>query len=46
MVFKRENPGMTFRAVVGTHLICTKKSLTPEEKATWEAQAQQDKAKI
>jgi len=42
--FKRENPGMTFGqlAKYTSHMY---KNLTPEEKATWEARAQQDKAR-
>jgi high mobility group protein B2 len=43
--FKRENPGMTFGqlAKYTSHMY---KNLTPEEKATWEARAQQDKARF
>eukprot|EP00559_Dactyliosolen_fragilissimus_P005522 CAMPEP_0184871716 /NCGR_PEP_ID=MMETSP0580-20130426/40877_1 /TAXON_ID=1118495 /ORGANISM="Dactyliosolen fragilissimus" /LENGTH=250 /DNA_ID=CAMNT_0027374413 /DNA_START=515 /DNA_END=1267 /DNA_ORIENTATION=+ len=42
--FKRENPGMTFGqlAKYTSHMY---KNLTPEEKATWDARAQQDKAR-
>jgi len=42
--FKRENPGMTFGqlAKYTSHMY---KNLTTEEKATWEARAQQDKAR-
>jgi high mobility group protein B2 len=42
--FKRENPGMTFGqlAKYTSHMY---KNLTPEEKATWEARAAQDKAR-
>ena len=42
--FKRENPGMTFGqlAKYTSHMY---KNLTPEEKATWEARAHQDKAR-
>jgi len=42
--FKRENPGMTFGqlAKFTSHMY---KNLTPEERATWEARAQQDKAR-
>jgi hypothetical protein len=42
--FKRENPGMTFGqlAKYTSHMY---KNLTPEEKATWEARSQQDKAR-
>jgi high mobility group protein B2 len=42
--FKRENPGMTFGqlAKYTSHMY---KNLTPEEKGTWEARAQQDKAR-
>jgi hypothetical protein len=42
--FKRENPGMGFGqlAKYTSHMY---KHLTPEEKATWEARAQQDKAR-
>lgn len=42
--FKRENPGMTFGqlAKYTSHMY---KNLTPEEKATWEARAEQDKAR-
>jgi high mobility group protein B2 len=42
--FKRENPGMTFGqlAKFTSHMY---KNLTPEEKATWEARASQDKAR-
>jgi hypothetical protein len=42
--FKRENPGMTFGqlAKYTSHMY---KNLTPEEKATWEARAVQDKAR-
>lgn len=42
--FKRENPGMTFGqlAKYTSHMY---KNLTPEEKATWEARAQQDKVR-
>ena len=42
--FKRENPGMTFGqlAKYTSHMY---KNLTPDEKATWEARAQQDKAR-
>eukprot|EP00934_Nitzschia_sp_Nitz4_P004279 Nitzschia sp. Nitz4//scaffold29_size155292//68744//69724//NITZ4_002659-RA/size155292-processed-gene-0.47-mRNA-1//-1//CDS//3329546451//4269//frame0 len=42
--FKRENPGMTFGqlAKYTSHMY---KNLTPEEKATWEARATQDKAR-
>jgi hypothetical protein len=42
--FKRENPGMTFGqlAKYTSHMY---KNLTEEEKATWEARAQQDKAR-
>mmetsp|Transcript_20985 Transcript_20985/g.43882 ORF Transcript_20985/g.43882 Transcript_20985/m.43882 type:complete len:328 (-) Transcript_20985:151-1134(-) len=40
--FKRENPGMTFGqlAKYTSHMY---KNLTPQEKATWESRAQQDK---
>ena len=43
--FKRENPGMTFGqlAKYTSHMY---KNLTPEEKATWEARAHQDKARF
>lgn len=43
--FKRENPGMTFGqlAKYTSHMY---KNLTPEEKATWEARAQQDKSRF
>lgn len=42
--FKRENPGMTFGqlAKYTSHMY---KNLTPEEKATWDARAAQDKAR-
>ena len=42
--FKRENPGMTFGqlAKYTSHMY---KNLTPDEKATWEARAAQDKAR-
>ena len=42
--FKRENPGMTFGqlAKYTSHMY---KNLTPDEKATWESRAQQDKAR-
>ena len=42
--FKRENPGMTFGqlAKYTSHMY---KNLTPEEKATWEQRATQDKAR-
>lgn len=42
--FKRENPGMTFGqlAKYTSHMY---KNLTPEEKATWEARAAQDKGR-
>jgi hypothetical protein len=42
--FKRENPGMTFGqlAKYTSHMY---KNLTPEEKATWESRAFQDKAR-
>lgn len=42
--FKRENPDMTFGqlAKYTSHMY---KNLTPEEKATWDAGAQQDKAR-
>jgi len=42
--FKRENPGMTFGqlAKYTSHMY---KNLTAEEKATWEARAQQDKVR-
>jgi len=42
--FKRENPGMTFGQLAKfiSHMY---KNLTPEEKATWDACAQQDKAR-
>lgn len=42
--FKRENPGMTFGqlAKYTSHMY---KNLTPEEKATWENRAHQDKAR-
>jgi len=42
--FKRENPGMTFGqlAKYTSHMY---KNLTPEEKATWESRAAQDKAR-
>jgi high mobility group protein B2 len=42
--FKRENPGMTFGqlAKYTSHMY---KNLTPEEKATWEGRAAQDKAR-
>ncbi|KAG7366751.1 high mobility group box domain containing protein [Nitzschia inconspicua] len=42
--FKRENPGMSFGqlAKYTSHMY---KHLTPEEKATWEARASQDKAR-
>lgn len=42
--FKRENPGMTFGqlAKYTSHMY---KNLTPAEKATWEARAQQDKVR-
>jgi high mobility group protein B2 len=42
--FKRENPGMTFGqlAKYTSHMY---RNLTPEEKATWEARAAQDKAR-
>jgi len=43
--FKRENPGMTFGqlAKYTSHMY---KNLTPDEKATWEARAEQDKARF
>lgn len=43
--FKRDNPGMTFGqlAKYTSHMY---RSLTPEEKATWEARAAQDKARF
>jgi hypothetical protein len=43
--FKRENPGMTFGqlAKYTSHMY---KNLTPDEKATWEARAHQDKARF
>merc|ERR1712232_1418707 len=42
--FKRENPGMTFGqlAKYTSHMY---RNLTPEEKATWVARSQQDKAR-
>eukprot|EP00934_Nitzschia_sp_Nitz4_P002411 Nitzschia sp. Nitz4//scaffold322_size40381//30221//31240//NITZ4_007566-RA/size40381-processed-gene-0.26-mRNA-1//-1//CDS//3329547845//2406//frame0 len=42
--FKRENPGMTFGqlAKYTSHMY---KNLTPEEKATWESRAVQDKSR-
>mmetsp|Transcript_5205 Transcript_5205/g.7345 ORF Transcript_5205/g.7345 Transcript_5205/m.7345 type:complete len:334 (+) Transcript_5205:168-1169(+) len=42
--FKRENPGMTFGqlAKYTSHMY---KNLTPEEKATWDARAAQDKSR-
>lgn len=42
--FKRENPGMNFGQLskYTSHMY---KHLTPEEKATWEARAEQDKAR-
>lgn len=42
--FKRENPGMTFGqlAKYTSHMY---KNLTPEEKATWVARSEQDKAR-
>ena len=42
--FKLDNPGMTFGqlAKYTSHMY---KNMTPEEKATWEARAQQDKAR-
>ena len=42
--FKRENPGMTFGqlAKYTSHMY---KNLTPDEKATWESRAAQDKAR-
>lgn len=42
--FKRENPGMTFGqlAKYTSHMY---KNLTPEERATWDARAAQDKAR-
>jgi len=42
--FKRENPGMTFGqlAKYTSHMY---KNLTPDEKETWEARAEQDKAR-
>lgn len=42
--FKRENPGMTFGqlAKYTSHMY---RNLTPEEKATWESRAAQDKAR-
>jgi len=42
--FKRENPGMTFGqlAKYTSHMY---KNLTPEEKASWDARAAQDKAR-
>lgn len=43
--FKRENPGMTFGqlAKYTSHMY---KNLTPEEKATWESRANQDKSRF
>jgi len=43
--FKTENPGMTFGqlAKYTSHMY---KNLTPDEKATWEARAQQDKTRF
>lgn len=43
--FKRENPGMTFGqlAKYTSHMY---KNLTPEEKASWESRANQDKARF
>eukprot|EP00568_Trieres_chinensis_P015413 CAMPEP_0183320486 /NCGR_PEP_ID=MMETSP0160_2-20130417/66418_1 /TAXON_ID=2839 ORGANISM="Odontella Sinensis, Strain Grunow 1884" /NCGR_SAMPLE_ID=MMETSP0160_2 /ASSEMBLY_ACC=CAM_ASM_000250 /LENGTH=356 /DNA_ID=CAMNT_0025487179 /DNA_START=89 /DNA_END=1159 /DNA_ORIENTATION=+ len=43
--FKRENPGMTFGqlAKYTSHMY---KNLTPEEKASWDARAAQDKARF
>lgn len=43
--FKRENPGMTFGqlAKYTSHMY---KNLTPDEKATWAARAEQDKARF
>jgi HMG (high mobility group) box len=43
--FKRENPGMTFGQLskYTSHMY---KNLTPDEKATWEARAHQDKARF
>src|SRR6478672_4048224 len=42
--FKRENPGMTFGQLskYTSHMY---KHLTPDDKATWEARSQQDKAR-
>jgi high mobility group protein B2 len=42
--FKRENPGMTF-GELAKHTSFMYKDHTPEEKAAWEARAQQDKAR-
>lgn len=43
--FKRENPGMTFGqlAKYTSHMY---KNMTPDEKATWDARAAEDKARV
>jgi hypothetical protein len=43
--FRRENPGMTF-GQLAKYTSAMYKCLTPEEKATWEARAAQDKARF
>lgn len=43
--FKRENPGMTF-GQLAKYTSAMYKCLTPEEKATWDARATQDKARF
>jgi len=40
--FKQENPGMTF-GQLAKYTSCMYKNLTPEEKATWVLQAEEDK---
>jgi HMG (high mobility group) box len=43
--FRRENPGMTF-GQLAKYTSAMYKCLTPEEKATWDARAHQDKARF
>lgn len=43
--FRRENPGMTF-GQLAKYTSAMYKCLTPEEKATWDARAAQDKARF